>query len=89
MEGIGCLFGWRAHGIMLVVGSGGNMIKEELDRKKMAELVRDIRNELKFMEEQMELNLDEEDDDFVGTTLECGVISMNERVEKLLQLLEG
>jgi hypothetical protein len=28
---------------MLVVGSGGNMIKEELDRKKMAELVRDIR----------------------------------------------
>jgi len=69
MEGIGCLFGWRAHGIMLVVGSGGNMIKEELDRKKMAELVRDIRNELKFMEEQMELNLDEEDDDFVGTTL--------------------
>lgn len=45
------------------------MIKEELDRKKMAELVRDIRNELKFMEEQMELNLDEEDDDFVGTTL--------------------
>ena len=69
MEGIGCLFGWRAHGKMLVVGSGGNMIKEELDRKKMAELVRDIRNELKFMEEQMELNLDEEDDDFVGTTL--------------------
>jgi hypothetical protein len=69
MEGIGCLFGWRAHGIMLVVGSGGNMIKEELDRKKMAELVRDIRNELKFVEEQMELNLDEEDDDFVGTTL--------------------
>jgi len=89
MEGIGCLFGWRAHGIMLVVGSGGNMIKEELDRKKMAELVRDIRNELKFMEEQMELNLDEEDDDFVWTTLEWGVISMNERVEKLLQLLEG
>ena len=65
------------------------MIKEELDRKKMAELVRDIRNELKFMEEQMELNLDEEDDDFVWTTLEWGVISMNERVEKLLQLLEG
>lgn len=89
MEGIGCLFGWRAHSKMLVVGSGGNMIKEELDRKKMAELVRDIRNELKFMEEQMELNLDEEDDDFVGTTLEWGVISMNERVEKLLQLLEG
>jgi hypothetical protein len=55
MEDIGCLFGWRAHGIMLVVGSGGNMIKEELDRKKMAELARDIRNELKFMEEQMEL----------------------------------
>ena len=31
---------------MLVVGSGGNMIKEELDKKKIAELVRDIRSEL-------------------------------------------
>ena len=51
MEGIGCLFGWRAHVIMLVVGSGGNMIKEELDRKKIAELVRDIQNELKNIEE--------------------------------------
>ena len=65
------------------------MIKEELDRKKMAELVRDIRNELKDIEEQMELNLDVEDHDFLGTTLDCGVISMNKTVEKLLQLLEG
>jgi hypothetical protein len=65
------------------------MIKEGLDRKKIAELVRDIQNELKNVEEQMELNLDVEDHDFLETTLDCGVISMNKTVEKLLQLLEG
>jgi hypothetical protein len=87
MEGIGCLFGWRAHVICLV--REANTIKEGLDRKKIAELVRDIQNELKNVEEQMELNLDVEDHDFLGTTLDCGVISMNKTVEKLLQLLEG
>ena len=65
------------------------MIKEELDRKKVAELVRDIQNELKSIEEEMELVLDVKDKDFVGTTLDCGVISMNKTVKKLLQLLES
>jgi hypothetical protein len=83
---------------MLVVGSGGNMIKEELDRKKISELVRDIRLELEYLEAKFgpeptppppvglvrgDLN-DPDDLDTFHLTLKTA----NETVDQILQMLE-
>jgi hypothetical protein len=83
---------------MLVVGSGGNMTKEELDRKKMAELVRDIQSELVYLKAKfgpepkppppvwlVPGDLDDPDDlDTFLLTLKTA----NETVDQILQMLE-